>query len=365
MNIVFSTTRQWNPGDEFILLGTINLLQEYFEQQKDKGIKNNFYFNPIIYNRNPQIRRARKRDFIKMIDNFLGKDFIEKFRDNSVKDRKPMDYTDLVVFAGSPEWIGRRLKKLYTEILNNKIPTIFLGLGTDSKIPLEYNNKDFGSIEKKVFEQYTKIIITRDENTLGAFKHFEFAKHLPCPALFCSKTNNKKVNVKKIALIYSTVNAEGGNDISLETYNFILALYKELLYSYKDEYEFEFISHYIDELSEFKKDFPEEKIRYSYDSKDYLDIYSEYDLVIGCRVHGIGMCASLGIPGIMVSHDGRSKTVKGFLADRIFIDNSFLEIKELFENVVNNIEDKSQELLEHKKIVKMKYLELFNKYLNI
>ena len=110
MNIVLSTTRQWNPGDEFILLGTINLLQEYFEQQKDKGIKNNFYFNPIIYNRNPQIRRARKRDFIKMIDNFLGKDFIEKFRDNSVKDRKPMNYTDLVVFAGSPEWIGRKLK---------------------------------------------------------------------------------------------------------------------------------------------------------------------------------------------------------------------------------------------------------------
>lgn len=36
MNIVFSTTRQWNPGDEFILLGTINLLQEYFEQKKVK-----------------------------------------------------------------------------------------------------------------------------------------------------------------------------------------------------------------------------------------------------------------------------------------------------------------------------------------
>ncbi|MGJ0343718.1 polysaccharide pyruvyl transferase family protein [Aliarcobacter cryaerophilus] len=210
MNIVFSTTRQWNPGDEFILLGTINLLQEYFEQQKEKRLKNNLQFNPIIYNRNPQIRRARKRDFIKMIDNFLGKDFIEKFRDNSVKDRKPMDYTDLVVFAGSPEWIGRRLKKLYTEILNNKIPTIFLGLGTDSKKPLEYTNKDFGSIEKKVFEQYTKIITTRDENTLGAFKHFDFAKHLPCPALFCSKINRKRVNVKKIALIYSTVNAEGG-----------------------------------------------------------------------------------------------------------------------------------------------------------
>lgn len=360
MNIVFSTTRQWNPGDEFILLGTINLLQEYFEQKKGE-----VEFNSIIFNRNPQIRRARKRDFIKMVDNFLGRDFIEKFRDNSVKDRKALDYADLVVFAGSPEWIGRRLKKLYSEILVNKIPTVFLGLGTDSKKPLEYNNKYFDDKEIEVFEKYTKIITTRDENTFGAFKHFEFAKHLPCPALFCSKVNNKISRVKKIALIYSTVNAEGGNDVSLETYNFILSLYKKLLDTYKNKYEFEFISHYIDELSEFKKDFPKEKIRYSYDSKDYLEIYSKYDLVIGCRVHGIGMCASLGIPGIMISHDGRSKTVKGFLADRIFIDNSFVEFKDLMENVVNNIEDKSQKLLNHKENIKKEYLKMFNKYLNI
>lgn len=37
MNIIFATTRQWNPGDEFILLGCINLLNETLGE-----------FNPII-----------------------------------------------------------------------------------------------------------------------------------------------------------------------------------------------------------------------------------------------------------------------------------------------------------------------------
>jgi hypothetical protein len=45
--------------------------------------------------------------------------------------------------------------------------------------------------------------------------------------------------------------------------------------------------------------------------------------------------------------------------------NSIDSIGGLINSIMNNIEDKSQELLEHKKIVKMKYLELFNKYLNI
>lgn len=300
-----------------------------------------------------------------MIDDFLGRDFIEKFKDNSVKDRKAMNYADMVVFAGSPEWVGRRLKKLYSEILINEIPTIFLGLGTGSKNPLEYTEKYFNNTEKEVFEKYTKIITVRDENTLNAFKSFEFASYLPCPALFSSKTNNKIKNVKKIGLIYSTVNAEGGNNVSLETYKFLLKFYQELLNIYSYKYEFEFVSHYIDELSEFKKDFPNKQIKYSYDSKDYLDIYSKYDLVIGYRVHGIGMCASLGIPGIMISHDGRSKTVKGFLADEIFIDMTFLEIRKIVENVILNIESKSQKLLEHKEKTKNDYLELFSKYISI
>ena len=75
--------------------------------------------------------------------------------------------------------------------------------------------------------------------------------------------------------------------------------------------------------------FPDIDINYSYDSKDYIDIYNKFDLVIGGRVHGIGMSASLGIPGIMIKHDSRSSTTDGFLATSINIGTSVNDIVEI------------------------------------
>ena len=48
INIVFSTTRQFNPGDEFILYGIINILHDVMKKKA---------FNSIIYNRNPDINQ--------------------------------------------------------------------------------------------------------------------------------------------------------------------------------------------------------------------------------------------------------------------------------------------------------------------
>ncbi len=45
-NVLISTTRQWNPGDEFIMLGCLNILKEIYGDN----------INPIIFNRNPDIR---------------------------------------------------------------------------------------------------------------------------------------------------------------------------------------------------------------------------------------------------------------------------------------------------------------------
>ncbi|MEA3554576.1 MAG: polysaccharide pyruvyl transferase family protein [Campylobacterota bacterium] len=352
MNIIFSTTRQWNPGDEFILMGVINLLKKYFKEEEK-------YFNPIIYNRNPQIRRARKRDIIKGIDNIIGKDFLEKFRDNSVKDRQEMNYADLVVFAGSPEWCGRRLKKLYSSILDYNIPTILLGIGTDSKEPLQFDNNSFTKSEINVYKNLTKLVVCRDKNTYAAFKDFDFSAQLPCPAFFSSKEFKEIKEVKKIGLIYSTNNAEGGNDVSSETHKYLLNLYNNILEKYKNKYQFEFIAHYIDEIPEFQKDFSNQKIHYSYDSKDYLDIYSSFDFVIGCRVHGLGICASMGIPGIMIAHDQRSETVKGFLAQAIKVNEPFDKVVDVLENSIDNIILLNDKLKLHKQDTLEKYLELF------
>jgi hypothetical protein len=48
-NILFSTTRQSNPGDEFIFFGVRNLLGE-----------KNIRFNTVVYNRHPTIRPCRR-----------------------------------------------------------------------------------------------------------------------------------------------------------------------------------------------------------------------------------------------------------------------------------------------------------------
>jgi len=46
MNILVSSTRQWNPGDEFIFFGVQNLLKEALKGQR---------INWILYDRNPDL----------------------------------------------------------------------------------------------------------------------------------------------------------------------------------------------------------------------------------------------------------------------------------------------------------------------
>lgn len=71
------------------------------------------------------------------------------------------------------------------------------------------------------------------------------------------------------------------------------------------------------------------------------------------------MSASLGIPGIMIAHDMRSETVKGFLATKININDNLNSVIDIILNQIANIKEKSIEITNHKKITKEKYLELF------
>lgn len=343
MNVVFSTTRQWNPGDEFILMGCINLLREYLGN-----------FNPIIYNRNPQIRRARKFDIVKMIDNLAGRDLIEKFLDNSVKQRPALDYANMVVFAGSPEWRGRRMVKLYESILEYDIPSIFLGIGTSG--PFALNNKNFTPLEQEVFKR-SPLITTRDSDTQDGLKPL-VTHQLPCPAILSSQYERTVKGVKRIGLMYGTDSAVASNNVSSRTYRYMVDMYRQIFKEFGSEVEIEFISHYIDELSPFRRDFPDQVLRYSYDAKDYLDIYGSYDLVIGHRVHGIGVSASMGIPGIMISHDPRAVTVKGFKAEMIEVDTPFTQLSDTIRSTTKTIESASKALQIHKSQTRKDYLTL-------
>lgn len=341
LNIMFSTTRQWNPGDEFILLGTINLLKKYLSKD----------INCIIYNRNPQIRVAYgKRELYKIIGNI---NLFSNFKDNSIHINMDNKFIDLAVFAGSPEWFGKRSKDFYKICIENNIKTLAMGIGLGGKT---IHLKDY---EKEILMK-SEFISVRDKFTEKFLANFK-AKFIPCPALFSSIKSKEVKEVKKIALTYACFDTVRANNINLKAYNYMKDLYNLIIENYGDNIEIEFVAHYIEELPKFYNDFKNHKIRYSYDSKDYLDIYNDYDLVIGTRVHGIGISASLGVPGIMIAHDGRSETVKGFLAEIINVNDKLEKALELIEKTIINVNEKSKSLIKHKMKVEELYKENIEK----
>lgn len=347
-NVIYSTTRQWNPGDEFILFGTQYLIEKTIGRH-----------NAIIFNRHPQIRRDRKIDIVKSIDDALGKDKIEKFFDNSVKERPDLDYADLVVFAGSPEWRGRRLKKLYKSIKEHNLPSVFMGIGTSGSFT--YSNDNFTKDEMYALDN-AKLIICRDKLCAEGLSRLNLHQ-LPCPALFSSATYRQVERVKKIGIIYGSNKAVPNNRVSDNAYNFMVRSYKAIIDKFSSDYEIEFVAHYIDELSHFRTEFLKQTLRYSYDAKDYRDIFSEYDLIISHRVHGIGMCASMGTPGIMIDHTPRSDTVRGFLGEMVKTDISTQGFMAVIEKSISNISSKSLEIIEHRKETEKKYLAILKEAL--
>jgi hypothetical protein len=73
-----------------------------------------------------------------------------------------------------------------------------------------------------------------------------------------------------------------------------------------DGKQIDIICHYIDEFSEFSRVLA--PVRYSFDSRDYIEILSEYDCILSTRLHGAILANSLGRPAIMLyKNDPRSR----------------------------------------------------------
>lgn len=301
-NYLFSTTRQWNPGDEFILFGLMNLLKEAGHE-----------FNPIIYNRNPDIRENYTAlNFLKKFElDFKGKGIINSFFKMGFKDNSFKNYTspyiiDKVYFAGSPEWQTYRLQELYELIEKNDIPAEFHGIGAWAN----FNHKDIRPIVDRVLKKADNITV-RDEYTYNVLKDYYDVKYLSCPALFSATLSKNVTSVQNIALIFSTYKTLHGNRVLQSTYEKMITFYREFIELNKEK-NIKFVCHYIDEIEDCKVNFPDIDIEYSFEARDYENIYSQFDFVMGARVHGIGMAASQSIPGILFSHDARGGTGKGF-----------------------------------------------------
>ncbi len=252
-NILFNTTRQWNIGDQIIMLGILNILKR-------------LNFNIFIYNRHPSIYGTGK--------------------DNSfVGTRHNLENIDYYIAAGTPEWADQKLKPLYEEIAKRRIPRSFIGIGG---VGCGYIDS-FPAL-KNLFMK-ADILSARDSQSYEIIKQFGGIK-LPCPGFLCGQDPVYTINENPVIGLVFTTDKTNPNTISTELKQDLINGYKKII----EKREAFIICHFIDEALEARTHFPNTPIFYSYDARDYEKPYSWCDLVISPRLHGALLSAGLGVP---------------------------------------------------------------------
>lgn len=347
-NFLFSTTRQWNPGDEIILLGLINLLKH-----------KSYNFNPIIFNRNPDIRpnfmilnpflkyRFNNTFLINMINSFVKISFF----DNSAGPNFNYKIIDRAYIAGSPEWYSLRMYELYNKIQKNNIPYEIHGIGLSHNMSI---NKLPSFV--KNFLKNSDLITVRDRNTFNLLSEHYKVKYITCPSLFCSAPYENNNKITHLGLTYVDSRSPIGNSIDESMYKNLINLYNKLILNLN--FKISFICHYVSEIDRCRDLFPSNHIYYHYDARSYLDIYKNFDFVIGPRLHGIASSVSQGIPSILISHDCRSDAGKLFGIDVFNLNsNTYSKIMKILRNY-NSIKNLRANIIKNYKSSKSNYLKL-------
>ena len=342
-NILFPTVRQGNCGDEFIFMGVKNLIDSMQPE-----------YNPIILNKNVEAcRRLALRGRAVNIETDSGEKvsldleqlcFMKwpSLHDNSFADYHELDFIDAVVFAGTPEWMGFKLDHLYRKLRRFEGPILFLGVGFHEGLA---QSGPYAAFAEKPIHQAARVFTVRDRLLYDFVKKEVAAVQLPCPALLCAPNHKKRTAVKRIGFSLQGKKGQArANYVPEATYDFSLKLLRVMA----RYFECEVVCHWIEDLVHINNEIGHEfTVRYTYDAKDYLRIYDRYDLVIGTRVHGSGMAASLGIPSYTIAHSLRSDTVMGFLSRLIAPTDDVEEI--VAEVQALDLAAASAQVIAHKK----------------
>lgn len=173
MNILISTTTNWNCGDDFIRYGVKNILKHIFQCTT----------NYIHYDRNPN----------NMIDWPSNQNMKAGLHGNFMNNPIDWDLIDLVVLAGTPEFLHHPLMPIYNGLVKHpEIPLWAIGVGyTEPEFVLPLSENEISILKRK-----NTLIITRQEELTNRL--FTLLKRevytLPCPALFCFEDFPEKTN---------------------------------------------------------------------------------------------------------------------------------------------------------------------------
>ncbi|MEQ8195587.1 MAG: polysaccharide pyruvyl transferase family protein, partial [Rhodospirillales bacterium] len=279
---IFSTTRNYNPGDEFILFGIENLLEDIIGP-----------FNTVFYNRNPAIQNFRLT-FDK--DATVGTQTANWYRtlsdhfserENAWAPELGLDFADFAVFAGTPEWVGRMVEPLTTALQAFDGPILYLGLGSVALME-DCGFGDLLAADQAVLRKAD--VITVRDSPAAAFLAPVTPHLLACPSLFAA-AGTPRANKRKLAVSLQGTAATNTQRIEPMVRDYTI----EILNRLKTAYDCTVIAHYVDELPEFAACLPKDvDVIYHADAADYAKTYDAFDLVITTRVHGAGLAAALG-----------------------------------------------------------------------
>jgi hypothetical protein len=329
LNILFSTTRQWNCGDEFILFGTRRLLD---------GVGINY--NAIIYNRHPSIspsphtlrKRWSRSEPLPNLDNSF---FLDE-----------PGVIDYVVFAGSPEWFGGpRVDPLLRFIVDNKIRCAFLGVGV-------HRPRQLSELLQTVLREHCDLITARDPVCYELVKDYPHAFYEVCPALFAAPKARQRTSIKSVGVVIQAGNTKH-HSVPGRVLEGCLNQFAKLERVFPTSY----IAHYIDDLKMGRalgKD-----VLYSGYSEDYAALFDRFDVILSTRVHGCGIASSLGIPNALIPHDGRYLTAQKF---KSHIAGPGSDLLDWVKGI--DVERLSSELIEYRSLCEHAYRELLTGHLS-
>ena len=158
LQILCCTTRQWNPGDEWITRGIRRLFRTLYQDRQ---------LNWILYDRNPD----------RFVEPWAASERRSPVLGNSYQPDSELANVDLLIVAGTPEWLGPHLEPV-TRIYRPPSPPVFY-LGIDyPAAELPCSPDDLRMLSRA-------LIVTRGRIATQALQVLGLEpRRMPCPALF-------------------------------------------------------------------------------------------------------------------------------------------------------------------------------------
>ena len=266
-NILYATTRNFNPGDEIIYRGVRNLLEGKLGKT-----------NPIYWNRHPNIRPANAS------------------QDNSFDStRNSSEAIDYAAFAGSPGWVGTAAEELYSAILKDESMRIgFFGLGSTG------HRLNIGTAGRQVFRGRADVVLCRDIPSRDAVaeilgKGSVEPVALPCPSVFHCKNPRPRTELRVVGLNYQSDRA-GIHSVKRGVSELCLEVFRSL----SKRYDVRIICNFAEDFHEACSLFDPSIIRFSADSADFEDFFNEIDCMVGPRLHGCLGAIGTGAPAFLI-----------------------------------------------------------------